>query len=163
MGKTAGSIVVYRNVATISSTVVDAVVETVSVTSATISNYDGGSAISGGTSDEYFQSDINTTNAGSVVYKFSFFQGGTYTAVNTGTPVVLQNVFINSYDLDQSQAGNNQYTQFTGVQSYTLSTNTTIGVSSSGNMLQFINIANSASYDANSGACLLYTSDAADE
>jgi len=152
MGKTAGSIVVYRNVATINSTVVDAVVETVSVTSATISNYDGGSAVSGGTSDEYFQSDINTTNAGSVVYKFSFFQGGTYTAVNTGTPVILQNVFINSYDLDQSQSGNNQYTQFTGVQSYTLSTNTTIGVSASGNLLQFINTADPASYDANSGA-----------
>jgi hypothetical protein len=152
MGKLAGNIVVYRNVATISSTVVDAVVETVSVTSATISTYDGGSAISGGTSDEYFQSDINTTNAGSVVYKFSFFQGGTYTALSAGTPVILQNVFINSYDLDQSQAGNNQYTQFTGVQSYTLSTNTTIGVSASGNMLQFINTANPASYDASNGA-----------
>jgi hypothetical protein len=152
MGKAAGNIVVYRGVATISSTVVDAVIETVSVTSATISNFDGGGAVSGGNSNEYFESDINTTNAGSVVYKFSFFQGGTYTAVNTGTPVILQNVFINSYDLDQSQAGNNQYTQFTGVQSYTLSTNTTIGVSSSGNLLQFINTADPASYDENSGA-----------
>lgn len=152
MGKAAGNIVVYRNVATISSTVVDAVIETVSVTSASITNYDGGSAVSGGNSDEYFQSDINTTNAGSVVYKFSFFVGGTYTAVNTGTPVILQNVYINSYDLDQSQAGNNQYTQFTGVQAYTLSTNTTIGVSASGNLLQFINTADPASYDASSGA-----------
>lgn len=152
MGKAAGNIVVYRNVATISSTVVDAVIETVSVTSASITNYDGGSAVSGGNSDEYFQSDINTTNAGSVVYKFSFFVGGTYTAVNAGTPVILQNVYINSYDLDQSQAGNNQYTQFTGVQAYTLSTNTTIGVSASGNLLQFINTADPASYDASSGA-----------
>lgn len=152
MGKAAGNIVVYRGVATISSIVVDAVIETVSVTSATISNFDGGGAVSGGNSNDYFESDINTTNAGSVVYKFSFYQGATYTAVNTGTPVILQNVYINSYDLDQSQSGNNQYTQFTGVQSYTLSTNTTLGVSASGNLLQFINTADPANYDENSGA-----------
>jgi hypothetical protein len=152
MGKAAGNIVVYRNVATISSTVVDAVIETVSVTSASITAYDGGNAVTGGSSDEYFQSDINTTNAGSVVYKFSFFVGGTYTAINTGTPVILQNVYINSYDLDQSQAGNNQYTQFSGVQAYTLSTNTTIGVSASGNLLQFINTADPANYSASDGS-----------
>jgi hypothetical protein len=152
MGKAAGNIVVYRNVATISSTVVDAVVETVSITNASIANFDGGSAVSGGNSDDYFQSDVTTTNAGSVVYKFSFYVGGTYTAINTGTPVILQNVFINSYDIDSSQNGNNQYTQFTGVQAYTLSTNTTIAVSSVGNLLQFINAANNAQYTANSGS-----------
>ena len=150
MGRAAGSIVAYRGVATISSTVVDAVIETVSVTSATVTAYDGGSAISN--APQYFQSDINTTNAGSVVYKFSFFVGGTYTGVNTGTPVILQNVYINSYDLDSSQQGNNQYTQFTGVQAYTMSTNTTLAVSATGNLLQFINTANNAGYTANSGS-----------
>lgn len=152
MGKAAGNIVVYRGVATISSTVVDAVIETVSVTGATISAFDGGSAVSGGTSDEYFQSDVNTSGAGSVVYKFSFFVGGTYTAVNTGTEVILQNVFINSYDIDAAQNGNNQYTQFTGVQAYTLSTNTTLGVSSVGNLLQFINTTNNANYTTTTGS-----------
>lgn len=152
MGKAAGSIVAYRGVATISSTVVDAVIETVSVTGATISAFDGGSAVSGGTSDQYFQSDVTTSGAGSVVYKFSFFVGGTYTGGSTGTPVILQNVFINSYDLDSSQNGNNQYTQFTGVQAYTLSTNTTVSVSAVGNLLEFINSSNGANYTASNGS-----------
>ena len=149
MGTTAGSIVAYRGIATISSTVIDAVIQTVSVTSATIGKFDGGSAVN---NDNYFQSDISTTNAGSVLYKFSFFVGGTYTGGSTGTAVILQNVYINSYDLDASQNGNNQYTQFTGVQSYTMSNNTTLGVSASGNLLQFINTANNANYSDNSGS-----------
>ena len=152
MGKAAGSIVAYRSVATISSTVVDTVIETVSVTGATVSAFDGGNAVSGGTSDQYFQSDVTTSGAGSVVYKFSFFVGGTYTGGSTGTPVILQNVFINSYDLDSSQNGNNQYTQFTGVQAYTLSTNTTVSVSAVGNLLEFINSSNGASYTASNGS-----------
>lgn len=135
-GKAAGDIVKYANVATISSTVVDAVIETVSVSGATISNYDGGSAI--GSAPAMFQSDVSTSGAGSVIYKYSFYVGGTYTGVGTGTPVILQNVYINSYDLDASSPGNSyQYTEFTGVQAYTLSTNTTLNVSSSGNLLQF--------------------------
>jgi CshA-type fibril repeat protein len=149
-GKAAGDIVKYPGVATISGTVVDAVIETVSVTSATIDNFDGGSAVS--SQPNFFQSDVTTTNAGSVVYQFSFYVGGTYTGVGTGTSVTLRNVYINSYDLDSSQSNNNQYTQFTGVQSYTLSSNTTIAVSSSGNMLQFINSANGASYSASNGS-----------
>lgn len=135
-GKAAGDIVKYAGVATINSTVVDAVIETVSTTGATISNYDGGSAI--GSAPAMFQSDISTSGAGAVVYKYSFYVGGTYTAVGTGTPVILQNVYINSYDLDASSPGNSyQYTEFTGVQAYTLSTNTTLNVSSSSNLLQF--------------------------
>lgn len=149
-GEAAGDIVKYPGVATISGTVVDAVIETVSVTSATIDTYDGGSAVSG--QPNFFQSDVSTTNAGSVVYGFSFYVGGTYTGVGTGTAVTLRNVYINSYDLDASQNNNNQYTQFTGVQSYTLSANTTIAVSSSGNMLQFINSTNGAQYSASNGS-----------
>ena len=151
-GKTAGDIMKYAGVATISSTVVDAVIETVSVTSATIGVYDGGNAIS--SAPQYFQSNVTTTGAGSVVYKFSFFVGGTYTGVGTGNPVTLQNVYINSYDLDASGNGSNQYTEFTGVQSYTLSTNTTNVVSSSGNLLQFkYNGANnSENYSASTGS-----------
>ncbi len=150
-GKTAGSVVKYAGVATISSTVVDAVIETTTVTGATISSFDGGSAISG--NNQFLQSDISTSGAGSVVYKFSFYLGGSYTGVGTGTPVILQNVYVNSYDLDASLPGvSNQYTQFTGVQSYTLSTNTTLGVSSSGNLLQFISTAGNVNYSSSSGS-----------
>jgi CshA-type fibril repeat protein len=149
-GKAAGDIVKYPGSATISGTTIDAVVKTVSVTSAVVDNYDGGSAVSN--MDTLFQSDVTTTNAGSVVYEFSFYVTGTYTGAGTGTAVTLRNVYINSYDLDSSQNGNNQYTQFTGVQSYTLSNNTTIDVSASGNMLQFINGTNNASYSTNNGS-----------
>lgn len=149
-GEAAGDIVKYPGAATISGTIVDAVVETVTVTSAVIDAFDGGRAVSG--EPNFLQSELTTTGAGSVVYRFSFYVGGTYTAVGTGTVVTLRNVYINSYDLDQSPSGNNQYTQFTGVQSYTLSSNTTIGVSASGNLLQFINDVDPASYDAGSGA-----------
>jgi CshA-type fibril repeat protein len=151
-GKTAGDIVVYRNVATISSTVVDASVETVSVTGATISNFDGGSAVS--SAADLLQSDISTSGAGAVVYKFSFFVGGTYTGGSTGTPVTLQNVYVNSYDLDRSNPGDSQQlTQFTGVQAYTLSSNTTLAVSASGNLLQFISTAPaSTNYNSGSGS-----------
>ena len=151
-GKAVGDIVVYRGVATISSTVVDAAVETVSLTGATIGVFDGTSAVSG--SNDFLQSDINTSGAGSVVYKFSFFVGGTYTGGSTGTPVILQNVYINSYDLDRSSPGDSQqFTQFTGVQSYTLSSNTTLAVSSSGNLLEFKSAAVAGTnYSASSGS-----------
>ncbi len=149
-GKAAGDIVKYPGAATISGTTIDAVVKTVSVTSAAIGVYDGGSAVSN--MDTLFQSDVTTTNAGSVVYEFSFYVAGTYTGVGTGTAVTLRNVYINSYDLDVAGNGNNQYTQFTGVQSYTLSNNTTIAVSSSGNLLQFINAGNTSNYGTTTGA-----------
>jgi CshA-type fibril repeat protein len=149
-GKAPNDIVVYRNVATINGFVIDAVIDTVAVTSATVSNFDGGGAVS---DNEVFETDLTTTNAGSVTLKFSFYEGGTYTGVNTGTPVTLKNVSINSYDLDSSQNGNNQYTQFSGFQSYTLSSNTTLSVSNpSGNLVQFINNSSGASYSTSSGS-----------
>ena len=152
MGTAAGDIVAYRGVATIGGYVIDAVVETVSVTSTTINKYDGGSAIS--SAPAMFQSNITTTNAGSVVYKFSFFVGNTFTTVASMTPVILQNVYINTYDLDASGGGSNQYTEFTGAQSYTLSNNTTTNVTGSGSMLQFkYNGANSSeNYSASTGS-----------
>jgi hypothetical protein len=156
MGTAAGDIVKYASVAVIGGTTIDAVVETVSVTSATIDKYDGGNAISTSTvssATEYLQSNVTTTGAGSVIYKFSFFVGGTYTTVGSGSPVILQNVYINSYDLDASGNGSNQYTEFTGVQSYTMSTNTTLVVTSVGNMLQFKNNGGtSVNYNATSGS-----------
>ena len=153
-GKTQGDIIKYAGVATISSTVVDAVIETTSVSGATISAYDGGNAVS--SAPDMFQSNVSTSGAGHVIYKYSFFVGGTYTGVGTGTPVILQNVYINSYDLDASSPGNSyQFTEFTGVQAYTLSNNTALTVSSSSNLLQFkYNGAdgNNANYGTTSGS-----------
>ena len=151
-GTAAGDIVAYRNVATIGGTNVDAAVQTVSMNGASISTYDGTSAVSG--ANDYLQTNISTSGAGEVIYKFSFFVGGTYTGGGSGTPVILQNVYINSYDLDRSSPGDSQqFTQFTGVQAYTLSNNNTLAVSSSGNLLQFVSTAPSGTnYSANSGS-----------
>lgn len=149
-GRAQGDIVAYRGVATISSTVLDAVVETLEVASGTtISSFDGGTAVSG--APDMLQSNINTSGAGHVVYRFTFYVGGTYTGPSTGTSVTLQNVFINSYDLDSS-GGSNQYTDFSGIQSYTLSNNTTLGAATNGSLLQFKNTDPGASYNAGSGA-----------
>lgn len=148
-GKGVNDIVVYRNVATISGLVIDAVIETTAITNgATVTNFDGGGAT---VDDDVFETDLDTTGAQSVTFKFSFYEGGTYTAINTGNLVTLQNVFINSYDLDTS-GGRNQFTQFSGFQSYTLSTNTTLAVSNpSGNLVQFINTASNANYGVTDG------------
>ncbi|CAB4630273.1 unannotated protein [freshwater metagenome] len=149
-GKAVNDIVVYRNVATISGLVIDAVIETLAITNgATVDKFDGGGAVA---DKEVFETDLDTSGAQSVTFKFSFYEGGSYTAVNTGTLVTLQNVFINSYDLDTS-GGSNQFTQFSGFQSYTLSTNTTLSVSNpSGNLVQFVNNFSGANYTTTSGA-----------
>lgn len=153
-GKSQGDVVVYRGVATISSTVVDAVVETTTITSTTISSFDGGTSVN--SAPDMLQTNLTTTNAGSVVYKFSFYVGNTFTSVASMTPVILQNVYVNSYDLDASQNGSNQYTEFTGVQSYTLSNNTTNTVTGSGSMLQFkydgATYGNSTNYNSGTGS-----------
>jgi hypothetical protein len=151
-GTTQGSIVKYAGVATISTTVVDAVIETASVVNTTIGSFDGGSSVSG--QPNFLQTNMTTSpGAGSITYKFSFYLGGTYTGVGTGTPVILQNVYVNSYDLDRSGSDSHQYTEFTGSQGYTLSSNTTLAVSSSGNLLQFIDTASAGTnYSASSGS-----------
>ena len=151
-GTAAGDIVAYRNVATIGGTNVDAAVQTVSMNGASISTYDGTSAVSG--ANDYLQTNISTSGAGEVIYKFSFFVGGTYTGGGSGTPVILQNVYINSYDLDRSSPGDSQqFTQFTGVQAYTLANNNALAVSANGNLLQFVSTAAAGTnYSANSGS-----------
>jgi LPXTG-motif cell wall-anchored protein len=70
----------------------------------------------------YFEISRDTGNAaGRVTLRFDFFEGGTYTGVNTGIPATLQNVSVTSIDLD---AGGIQYTDFFGYQSYRFSTDT---------------------------------------
>ena len=135
-GTSQGDIVKYAGVATIAPYTIDCVIETTSVTGGTsIDKFDAGNAVS--SQPDFLQSNVTTTNAGSVTYKFSFYTGGSYTGVGTGTPVILQNVYVNSYDLDASGGGSNQYTEFSGIQGYTLSSNTTTNVSSNGNFVSF--------------------------
>ena len=151
-GTAVGDIVAYRTVANIGGTNIDAAIETIAKNGATIGTYDGTSAVSG--ANDYFQTNVNTSGAGDVVFKFSFYVGGTYTGGGSGTPVILQNVYINSYDLDRSSPGDSQqFTQFTGVQAYTLANNNALAVSATGNLLQFVSTAPSGTnYSATSGS-----------
>ena len=151
-GTAVGDIVAYRTVANIGGTNIDAAIETIAKNGATIGTYDGTSAVSG--ANDYFQTNVNTSGAGDVVVKFSFYVGGTYTGGGSGTPVILQNVYINSYDLDRSSPGDSQqFTQFTGVQAYTLANNNALAVSATGNLLQFVSTAPSGTnYSATSGS-----------
>ena len=125
-GRNAGDIQKYTGVATIDGVTIDAVVRTVALTGTTVSKFDEGSAVSAAppgstqSADDLFQSNISGTSAteSMVTYEFSFYEGGTYTGVGSGVPVILTNVAINSYDIDGSQ-GVKQFTDFRGFQSYT--------------------------------------------
>ena len=121
--------VLYSSVITINGTPIDALITTVSLGDrATIGRFDGGQAVS--SAPDLFQSDIsypaNSTDK-RVTFSFRFFVGGTYNGVlDAGTVAVLQNVLVNSYDLDSTQ-----FTEMTGFQSYLLSPNTTLTVDNS--------------------------------
>ena len=132
---------VYRNVATINGIVIDAVV-TPTLSAATLSNLDKDSdAVSAPppsqpagtlTAAQLLQTTINTTAAnGYVELNFRFFQGGTYTTAGTGIQLQLNNVQVNSYDLDNM--GASQFTEFKGFQTYNVSTNSTLTVSNQAN------------------------------
>ena len=55
-------------------------------------------------------------------FNFAFYEHGTYTGLNTGTPVVLTNATVNVADLDSGsgQATDEQFAEFSGFQSYLL-------------------------------------------
>lgn len=125
--------VLYSSVVTINGTPIDALITTVSLGDrATIGRFDGGSAItsSPGGAPNLFQPEISYPADSvdkRVTFSFRFFVGGTYNGVqDAGTVAVLQNVLVNSYDLDSTQ-----FTEMTGFQSYLLSPNTTLTVDNS--------------------------------
>jgi hypothetical protein len=126
MGKTAGDIVLYKSVGSFGGVTIDCAVTTVAV-DGSVSNYDDPGSAS--TAAGYLNNFQINTVGGAVTFKFEFFQAGTYTGVNTGIPVILQNVKITSIDLDSStNAGSYQYTDFTGFQKYSLMSPTNLGV-----------------------------------
>ena len=132
---------IYRGAATVNGLVIDAVV-TPTLVNATMANLDKDSdAVSAPppsqpagtlTAAELLQTTISPSAAyGYVELNFKFYEGGTYTGVGTGIQLQLNNVQVNSYDLDY--VSGNQYSEFKGFQTYNLSTNTTLTVSSQAN------------------------------
>ena len=132
---------IYRGAATVNGLVIDAVV-TPTLVNATMANLDKDSdAVATPppsqpagtlTAAELLQTTITPSAAyGYVELNFKFYEGGTYTGVGTGIQLQLNNVQVNSYDLDY--VSGNQYSEFKGFQTYNLSTNTTLTVSSQAN------------------------------
>lgn len=127
IGTAAGDVVVYQNVANLSGQSIDCIVKTVSVTSGvTFSAYDQ-SEVTGpnGTgwnsnNAKFFSPQVDFPDAvaggGSMLFNFQFILGGSYnTTTQTGANVVLQDVRINSYDIDgNGQSNSNQNNEFGG-------------------------------------------------
>jgi hypothetical protein len=124
IGTAAGDVVLYKNVANLSGQSIDCIVKTVSVTSGITFNAYDQSAVSGGNFNsndpKFFSPQVNfptfAAGGGSMLFNFQFILGDSYnSATQTGTNVVLQDVRINSYDIDgNGSANSNQYNEFGG-------------------------------------------------
>jgi hypothetical protein len=120
-GQSAGDITLYANVATISGQSIDCIVTTKTVTNVsswtaydqnaeTGSNFNSNSAA-------YFSPQVTFgNNGGSIKFDFQFILGGSYNSTTkTGINVVLQNVKLNTYDIDgNNNSGSNQFNEFGG-------------------------------------------------
>lgn len=131
-GQAAGDIALYANVVTIGGQAIDCIVKTISVTNVTSwAAYDQ-QAASGSNfnsnDDKFFSPQFTFSAAGNVVFDFQFIIGGSYNnTTNTGTVVTLQNVVLNTYDIDGNNGTNsNQYNQFEGFSKSELGSSTTI-------------------------------------
>lgn len=125
IGTAANDVVVYQNVATLSGQSIDCIVKTVSVTPGiTFSAYDQ-SAVTGpngsgwnSNNAKFFSPQVSfpSSPGGSLLFNFQFILGGSYsTSTQTGTNIVLQDVKINTYDIDgNGTGGSNQYNEFGG-------------------------------------------------
>ena len=73
------------------------------------------------TSGKGFYTYFTTGTSGAytgISFNFAFYEHGTYTAVNTGTPVNLTNVTVYVDDLDSSGSGDLQFAEMSGFQKY---------------------------------------------
>jgi CshA-type fibril repeat protein len=135
-GLNAGSIILFDNVISFGTQKIDAVVTIVDVASgATVSALDSlptppGLGLGNPINPNWFELDTVSATVGgvptkaAVTIKFDFILNGTYNpAIGDGTDVLLQNVIVNSYDID-----NTQFQEFGGFSSYSLSTPTDLTV-----------------------------------
>ena len=118
-GTALNNIVLYQNVITIGGQQIDAIVRTQELSNATISTYDftGTSSSASNNLPSFFSPQFSFgTGGGYAVFKVQFILGGSYNnTTNTGTLITLQNVLLNTYDLDgNGTAGTNQYAEFGG-------------------------------------------------
>jgi hypothetical protein len=145
---TAGETWLYKNVITVGSQVVDAIVSFDSISGgSSMTNFDStsnpySSAALGGTPPNFLQPNFTwNSSGGSASFTVKFIEGDSYVAVTqpNGIPVTLRNVTINSYDLDSTSAsasgdGGNQFTSFSEVGGLELSSATALVASLTGTL-----------------------------
>ena len=132
-GTAVNNIVLYQNVINIGGQQIDAIVRTQELSNVTFSTYDQAGTGTGYTNNlaKYFSPQFNIgTGGGYAVFKIQFIQGGSYNnTTNTGTLVTLQNVRLNTYDIDgNGTAGTNQYNEFGGFASSELGSPTNLAM-----------------------------------
>ena len=141
-GSAAGNVTLYSNVITIGGQGIDCIVRTVAITNGSFQlplsaaggtiPFDYSSATGTGMSanqDRFFAPTFNfNSGGGSCDFEFEFILGGSYNnSTNSGTPVILQNVRLNTYDIDGNGSTNsNQFNEFGGFSSFTVSRSTNI-------------------------------------
>src|SRR5690606_17379071 len=113
-----GAVFLYPDVVTVDGQSIDALVKTVELYNITFESYDPHTqtaVASDPDSEDWFIIQLRNAGAdGRAIFEFKFILGGTYVdASNPGTPVILQNVYANSYDIDGYGGGNsNQFVEF---------------------------------------------------
>ncbi|MDB4111688.1 tandem-95 repeat protein [Yoonia sp.] len=129
-------VVRFNDVIEFGAQTLDAVVTTTTF-GASVTTYDGTSA--GGDSD-FFGPNLSITepkaigDVNGVRFRIDFYLADTYTGLNTGTSVTLQNVVVNSYDIDSTgnTSSQRQVQDFKGFASYELSSNTELSTATLG-------------------------------
>ena len=159
-GTQVGDTILYTGVSNLSGQTIDALVITQAATNLdSFVAYDQ-SAVSGGgysgNSPAYFSPQIAFLGAGSVTFNFQFLLGGSFnTTTKKGQSVTLQNVKLNTYDIDgNGTANSNQYAEFGGFDTTELGSSTILATSfdALANLTKFRSIisANSAPLTADS-------------
>lgn len=129
-GSGVGNKTLYTNVITIGSQQIDCIVTTVSLSNGSFAlpsspasgtipfDYSSNSGSGMSANEDSFFSPTMTwnSNGGNCRFNFQFIAGGSYNnSTNTGTNVILQNVFVNTYDIDgNGGSGSNQFNAFGG-------------------------------------------------
>lgn len=132
---TVGQAVLYTDIITLSGTQIDAIIRTESVAGvSSLASYDqpatSGANFSGNNPLWFSPQFSFSGTGGAVTYKIEFILGGTYNSTTKkGSPVTLQNLILNTYDIDgNGTASSNQYNEFGGFSQYELASPTNIGV-----------------------------------
>jgi hypothetical protein len=138
-GRAAGNITLYTNVITVGTTVIDCIVTTKTINNGSFIttsglqpsfDYDNSNSTQLTSNSDNFFSPLFSwgTGGGSCEFEFQFILGGSYNnSTNKGTNVILQNVFVNTYDIDgngTSENGSNQFNEFGGFSSSQFQTTT---------------------------------------